>query len=478
MVTTPPDPELAPGGQAGPAAGAVAPSVGSIFGPEFRVLTLGIISVMTIVAFEAMGVITAMPTAARELEGLSLYAWGATAVTAAGLYSMAAAGGWADRRGPVPPLTAGLAAFVVGTLVCGFAPTMPVLLLGRAFQGLGFGAAIVALYVVIGRAYPEHLRPRVFTALSGAWIVPGIVGPLVAGAVTDAFGWRWVFFGVLILLIPVGVILVPRLQTMHVDPDPEAVPATGRKRLALVAAVGVVLLQVAGQRLDASSLVVAPVALAMLIYSVPRLLPQGTLRVRRGLPTVVLIRGIFAGAFFGAEWFVPLMLVNERGLSSMFAGGALSGAAVGWFIGSWLQGRPSLSIARDRLVVIGAVCTTAGIALSTVVGFEAVPWQVIAFTWAIGAFGMGILYGSLGVLVLQLSPPEKQGVNSAALQISDSLGVILATGLGGVIFATSHVRAGQDGGVYLTIFLVMTAIAVVGAAFSPRVAPATAGRPA
>ncbi len=232
---------------------------GSIFGPEYRVLTLGVISVMTIVAFEAMGVITAMPTAARELDGLSLYAWGSTAVTAAGLYAMAAAGGWADRRGPVPPLAAGLVAFVLGTLVCGFAPTMPVLLLGRAFQGLGFGAAIVALYVVIGRAYPEHLRPRVFTALSGSWVVPGIVGPLVAGLITDAFGWRWVFFGVLLLLIPVGAVLIPRLQAMHVEPDPDADPAPGRKRLALLAAVGVVLLQVSGQRLDVWSLVLAPV---------------------------------------------------------------------------------------------------------------------------------------------------------------------------------------------------------------------------
>ena len=120
------------------------------------------------------------------------------------------------------------------------------------------------------RIKPHHLALglgvgiAVFTALSGAWIVPGIAGPLVAGAVTDAFGWRWVFFGVLILLIPVGVILVPRLQAMHVDPDPDAVPATGRKRLALIAAVGLVLLQVAGQRLDASSLVVAPVELEVM----------------------------------------------------------------------------------------------------------------------------------------------------------------------------------------------------------------------
>ncbi|MCZ3389783.1 MAG: MFS transporter [Actinomycetia bacterium] len=450
---------------------------GSIFGAEYRVLTLGVISVMTIVAFEAMGVITAMPTAARELDGLAWYAWGSTAVTAAGLYAMAAAGGWADRRGPVPPLASGLVAFVIGTLICGFAPTMPVLLLGRAFQGLGFGAAIVALYVIIGRAYPEHLRPRVFTALSGSWVVPGIVGPLVAGLITDAFGWRWVFFGVLLLLIPVGAVLIPRLQAMHVEPDPDADPAPGRKRLALLAAVGVVLLQVAGQRLDTFSLILAPVAIGLLAYAVPRLLPPGTLRARRGLPTVVLIRGVFAGSFFAAEWFVPLMLVNERGLSSVFAGGSLSGAALGWFLGSWIQGRPTLSISRDRLVVIGAAFTTAGLALSSVVALEAVSWQVVALTWAVGSFGMGILYGSLGVLVLKLSPPEEQGVNSAALQISDSLGVILATGLGGVIFATAHARAGQDGGVYLTIFLVMTAIAAVGTVVAPRGAPRVATGP-
>ena len=159
---------------------------------------------------------------------------------------------------------------------------------------------------------------------------------------------------------------------MHVEPDPDAAPTQGRKRLALMAAVGVVLLQVAGQRLDASSLVLAPVAIVLLAYARSPAPAPGTLRARRGLPTVVLIRGVFAGSFFAAEWFVPLMLVNERGLSSVFAGGALSGAAVGWFLGSWIQGRPTLTITRDRLVVIGAAFTTAGLALSSLVALEAV----------------------------------------------------------------------------------------------------------
>ena len=456
------------------------PSHDSIFGAEYRVLSFGVISVMSIIAFEAMGVITAMPTAARDLDGLNLYAWGSTAVTAAGLFATASAGGWADRRGPLPPLTAGLIGFMLGTVVCGIAPTMPVLLLGRAMQGLGFGASMVAVYVVIGRAFPEHMRPRVFTGLSGAWVVPGIAGPLIAGWITEVFGWRWVFIGVLVLVVPIAAVLLPTLRSRHLDSLPGSgdEPIPGRIRAALLAAVGVVSLQAAGQLLDLAAIPLGLAGVLMLAYAMPKLLPTGTIRARRGLPTVVLTRGLFAGGFFGAEWFIPLMLVRERGLSSVLAGGALAGAAVGWFIGSWLQGRPTVAITRDRLVVIGAVFTTLGMAASSLVALDAFPWELIVITWSIGAFGMGMLYGSLGVLVLKLSPPKEQGVNSASLQISDSLGVILATGLGGVIFATAHVHAGEDAGVYLAIFLTMTAIAVVGTLISPRVAPTRAGVPA
>jgi MFS family permease len=452
----------------------------SIFGAEYRTLSLGVIAVMSIVAFEAMGVITAMPTAARDLDGLELYAWGSTAVTAASLFATAAAGGWADRKGPLPPLAVGLSVFLLGTLVCGVAPSMAVLLAGRALQGLGFGAAFVGIYVVIGRAFPEHMRPRVFTGLSGAWVVPGIVGPLLAGWITEVFGWRWVFLGIGLLIVPVAAVLLPRLYAVHLDalPGTGSEPIPGRKRAALMAAVGVIALQSAGQLLDLRSVPLALVGVGLLWFAMPVLLPSGTIRAKRGLPTVVLTRGIFAGGFFGAEWFIPLMLVRERDLSSVLAGGALAGAAVGWFIGSWLQGRPSMTIRRDRLVTIGAVFTTIGVATSSLVALDIVPWQLIVVTWTIGSFGMGMLYGSLGVLVLKLSPSAEQGVNSAALQISDSLGVILATGLGGVIFASAHVQAGGDSGVYLAIFLVMAALVLVGTVLSPRVAPTREGVPA
>ena len=376
-------------------------------------------------------------------------------------------------------MTTGLAIFFGGLIVAGSAPTIFVLLGGRALQGLGFGGVIVAIYVVIGRAYPEHLRPRVFTALSGAWVVPGITGPVIAGIITETVGWRWVFFGVLILLIPVVPVLLPRLQSMHVPPDPDVEPMKGRKRLAFLAAAGTGLLQYAGQRLDLVGLLIAIPALLLLAVSIPQLLPEGALRLRRGLPTVVMLRGFFAGAFFATEWFIPLLLVNERSLSYALAGGALSGAAVGWFVGSWYQGRPATTTPRYRLVELGSLMTTLGIGLSALIVFHVVPWWIIVGTWTLGSFGMGILYGSLGVLLLELSPPEQQGVNSAALQMADALGVIICTGLGGVIFAAGHSAAGEDASVYLAIFSAMLVLAIFATGMSSRVRPrqpvATAG---
>jgi MFS family permease len=457
-VTTPPPRTAGPPGD-------------SIFDAEHRTLTLGVVAVITVAAFEAMGVITAMPVTVRDLDGLSLYAWTFTAFVVTSLFAMVVAGESADRRGPVSPLMVGAGLFASGTLVAGLAPTMAWFLLGRAVQGLGSGAVIVAVYVVIGRGYPEHMRPRMFTALSGAWIVPGLLGPALAGTVTDTVGWRWVYIGVLVLMVPIVVTLVPRLVALHLPGDPGSRPQPGRKRRALMAAVGTGLLQYAGQRLDRWSLLVVAAGLLLLALSVPRLLPAGALRLRRGLPTVVMERGFVAGAFFAAEAFIPLMLVNERGLSSAHAGLTISGTAVGWFLGSWYQGRPATKRSRPSLVRLGNLVVTIGIALTALVLIPAVPTAVSVVTWGTGAFGMGVAMASLGVLLLDLSPVPEQGANSAAFQVADSLGVVVATGAAGAVFAAGHVAPGRDAGVYLVIFAAATALAAFATALAGRVRP-------
>ena len=89
----------------------------------------------------------------------------------------------ADRRGPGGPYVAGLALFAAGLLAAGLAPAMPVLVAGRALQGLGAGAVPAVAYVSIGRSLPERLRPRMMAVLSTAWVAPGVAGPAAA--------WPW-----------------------------------------------------------------------------------------------------------------------------------------------------------------------------------------------------------------------------------------------------------------------------------------------
>lgn len=86
--------------------------------------------------------------------------------------------------------------------------------MGRGVQGIGGGLVVVALYVVVGRAYPERLRPSIMASFSAAWVVPVIVGPLVAGTVTEQFGWRWVFLAIPVLILLPLVVMLPALRKL------------------------------------------------------------------------------------------------------------------------------------------------------------------------------------------------------------------------------------------------------------------------
>lgn len=431
-------------------------------------MTLGVVAAVLLIAFEAMAVATAMPVAARELDGLGLYAWGFSGFLVTSLYGMVLAGEVGDRRGPRLPFLGGMGAFAAGLLLAGAAPSMLVLVLGRAVQGLGGGLVIVAVYLMVARAYPEGLRPRVFAAMSGAWVVPSIVGPAVAGWTAEALTWRLVFLAVAPLVLLVTAVVLPGLRRLD-GPSPDAVPRRRRKRLALGAAAGAALVQWAGTHLGWAGLAGVVAGGGLLVLCVPRLLPTGTLRGVRGLPTTIALRGVLAGAFFGAETFVPLMLVTERGLSAGLAGLSLTGAALGWAAGSWYQGRPATRWPRHRLVQAGSALVALGIVGVAAAVAPGVPVATAAAAWALGGLGMGLALTTLSVLTLAQSRPADQGANSAALQVSDALGAVGLIGVGGALYAALRTGAGQDAEVFVIVYAVMVAVAVLGTLLAGRV---------
>ncbi|QNS05937.1 MFS transporter [Streptomyces xanthii] len=454
---------------------------GGVLGRAYRALSIGIVTVVLLIAFEATAVGTAMPVAARELDGVSLYAFAFSGYFTTSLFGMVLAGQWADRSGPLGALSAGIGAFAAGLVLAGTAGTMWLFVAGRAVQGLGGGLVIVALYVVVSRAYPERLRPAIMAAFAASWVVPSIVGPLAAGAVTEHLGWRWVFLGIPVLvLLPLGL-AVPQIRRRAGGP-PVADPAAGEKksgpdrrriRLAFGISLGAGLLQYAAQDLRPLSLLPGVAGVALLVPSVLGVLPRGTYRAVRGLPSVVLLRGIASGAFIAAESFVPLMLVTQRGLSPTLAGFSLAAGGATWALGSWVQSRPRLEPYRQRMVAGGMVLVAAAIATAPSVLIAAVPVWIVAVAWAFGCLGMGLVISSTSVLLFQLSAPEEAGANSAALQISDGLTSVVLLAAGGAAFAAlgggavghgvAQGAGGSHPGAFAAVFLPMAVVALAGA---------------
>ena len=177
---------------------ATAPAAPSVWDRAHWQITLGLLLVISGAAFEALAVATTLPATVRDLGGLNLYGWAFSAFMLANLVGITIAGAEADRQGPARPLLLGAGVFVVGLLIVGFAPSMLVVIAGRAVQGFGSGVISSVAYVSIGRGYPESLKPRMLAMSASAWVIPGLIGPALAGFIADMLGWRWVFliFGI------------------------------------------------------------------------------------------------------------------------------------------------------------------------------------------------------------------------------------------------------------------------------------------
>jgi MFS family permease len=438
----------------------------SLLSRTYRMTTAGLLLVVSLVAFENLAVATAMPTAVRELGGLAYYSLPFTAFLAASVIAMVLAGGRSDRAGPRWVMLTGLLVFAVGLVVAGTAHGMAVFVAGRAVQGLGAGMVVVALYVVIAEVYDEALRPRVFAAVSAAWVLPALVGPVVSGLVTEHLSWRLVFGG-LVPFVLLGVALVwPALARLD---RREAARAPARRRLApyaVLAALGMAALQYAGQHIRPASLPVALAGLVALVPAVRRLLPAGTVRLRQGLPAAIGYRGLLAGAFFGADAFIPLTLSQVHGYRPALAGLPLTVAAVGWSAGSWWQGHRPV---RRRYLLVGTGCALImlGAGGLTAVAWSAVPGWLAGPLWTVAGTGMGLAMASTSVLVLDLSDAQERGANGAALQIADVLCSAGTIGLAGVLLA-----AIRPVSLAITaIDLMMAAVAATGVLLAARLRP-------
>ncbi len=412
-------------------------STEGLFSGRYAAATSSFAAVMFLTGLAALAVVPTLPTAARDLDGVSLYPLVAGCFVAASLLGGVLGGHWADRAGAQRPLTAGMVLAVVTLLVSGASTSIWQLAAGRFLDGLAGGMVAVSINTAIGRAYPDRLRPRVLALMSACWIVPSLVGPPLAGLVVEWWSWRAVFFGLATLTVLPALVVVAVLRGSPWAAAP-ARSGDGPPRPALMVATAVSLGAALGQYgvsgWDMRHLLFAAGGFALLVTFASRLLPPGTWRAARGLPATVLLCGLGSGVFFTLEAYVPLLLITGRDAPPVVIGLAFTGAALAWAGSSWVQGRLLEHCPRHRLVVAGALVQAAAVALAVAGTRPATPAYTAASAMVVAAVGMGMYAPSLTVLSLTHSPPGRQGYASSAMQTTQNLGQITVLGLSSALF--------------------------------------------
>jgi MFS family permease len=438
-----------------------------LWSAQRRALTGGLVLTITFVAAEALAVVTVMPVVARSLHGLGLYGFVFSAFMLGTMIGIVAAGRSADKRGPAIPYIAGIVIFAVGLTIAGLAPSMPVLVAGRALQGLGAGAVPSVAYVAIGRCLPERLRAKMMAILSTAWVVPGLAGPALSAEVARLFGWRWVFLGLLPFIAATAPFAIPALirigrPAMSSNEGHRLIDGVGVATAAGLflggltlaagsasatsgsATAGRVASHVAGASapdavggLSSRGLPItigAVLVVAGLAIGVPllrRLMPPGTLTAKYGLPATTLSRSLLTFSFFGADAFVTLTITILRHHSPVVAGLAVTGSTLSWTAGAWVQAKMNNKWEGRRLIRIGLSIILIGIAGLAVMLASRVSIAEGIAAWTLAGFGMGMSYAPTTLLMLKAAPTGREGWASASLNLADVLGSALSIGIGG-----------------------------------------------
>lgn len=436
-----------------------------------RMLTVGLTLIIVATAFEMLAVAATMPSTAQDLGGLAWYGWAFSAFMLANMVAATVAGPEADRRGIATPFIAGTVLFVGGLLIAGLAPTMPLLIVGRAVQGLGSGVIGAVVYIIVGRGYAADARPRMLALISSAWVVPGMIGPALAGIIVAHAGWRWVFLGLIPLPIMAACMALPSLRSLA---SAQQITSDYRLRnreirLALMLAAGAgTMIGGLGWMSTAPLTGVALFAFGTVttIIALRQVLPAGTLRAAPGLPAAIAAMGLLNLAFFGVDAFVPLALTTVRGLSIVTAGLALTAATLTWTAGAWMQARLARRMPPGSIAVLGLLVMLIGIGATTATVTPVIPALLSIGTWGVAGCGIGLAYSALSLAMLQNAAQGHEGRASSALQIAGQLGTALGAGIGGVIIGAGENGATVEAGrmvLHFALMIVVAGIAILTA---------------
>lgn len=409
----------------------------SIFDPTLRRATAAILLMVALSAFEGLAVAAALPQVAASLGDVELLPWVVTSYLLTSGVATVAAGALVDRLGVRPVYRASVVIFVLGGVLSGLAPTMPVLIAARLLQGAGAGAVNAVGLSAVGLVFPRRLVGRAFAANSTVWGAMSVAGPAIVALLLGFASWRWIFH----VNLPLGALALS--IGWGAFPAREG-GASGRGAvkpldLALLTLIsGGILLTVGSMSWVAlpSALLTALLTAVLLRRSRGRddalLAPRHILSAPLG-PLAWTIALLLIGGI-GVQSFVPLFISGGRG-----GGTALTAWSVLFFVLGWTSGANLASRLMDRftpmqVTLVGTLVPPFALAIVAVVAAMRWPLAPMFACLYVAGAGIGAVTNSALTLVRELASDAELGRATAAHQFVRNLGFAVGNALfGGIL---------------------------------------------
>ena len=411
-------------------------------------LVLSLQTALFVSALNQSVVATAIPRILADLNGYEMLAWVFTIYMVASTVVVLPVGRLSDMFGRKSFILAGVATFMLGSLACGIAQSMPQLIGARAVQGIGGGIIFSSVFAVLGDLFPPTERAKYMGLFTGTFTVASVIGPTIGGLLTDHVGWRWCFY----LSVPVALMALAFI--MRNLPEP---PKKGG-RLANIDLVGSMLLTFAtislliglswsgkangwgsGQTLG----LFASAAIFTILFGFQErrhpapIFPLSLFRNREFVLANVIVMLIGAGGF-GAIQYLPTFVQISLGATATASGMVTTPQSVGMFVASIVGGTMlSRSGHYRRQLLLGGSLILAGTLLVRTLDVGEPTWHV-AFFMIIYGLGSGLVMPTMGVVVQNVVSHSLLGVATSARQFFMQMGNVLGAAIFGVVLVSSY----------------------------------------
>ena len=411
---------------------------GGIWSPDYVAVTLANLTIVAIAAFDGLALVAALPAIADDLGNVALLPWVITAFLATSAVAGIAAGPIIDAVGVRRTFRVTGVWFLASSALAAIAPTMPLLVVARALQGIGGGLVISVALAAVGLAYPGRLRARAFAANSMVWGVMGFGGPVITAGLLALGSWRMIF----VVQLPItAVALAAGWRTLPSTRDRPQRIVTDFRGLAMITVLvagSLVAVSQVGVRWWLAGLTAgtATVVGAAFWRHTDRALNPVVERghiTRFPLKRVHITAGLVLIAGLAADNYLPLYMQTTRGRSESFAAFSVLFLTVGWTTAAFVVSRLLERWHESDMILTGSILMLPSV---TIAGLG------VALTWPIpvifvGFFLMGASIGFVstsGLTLLQASADDTEmGRVNAAHQFVRTLSITYGVAVGGAI---------------------------------------------